>query len=62
MKLTLPFPQIKLHNKIHNNAQNYISKCQKVRNLLHNKIYSKIDFSLCFGFAKQAKIRVYSLN
>ena len=43
-------------NKI---AQLNLQHCTKLhnelQNLLHNKIYLKIDFSLCFGFVKQTK-------
>ena len=45
MKFILSYPQIKLHNETHNTAQNWRTK---LPNVLHNKIYRKIEFSLCF--------------
>ena len=39
----------KVRNEVHN----------KVHNMLHSKIYQKIKFSLCSGFAKQAKINLH---
>ena len=50
-------------NKI---AQRISQHCTKLHNEVHkvlqNKISWKIEFSLCFGFAKQAKNKVYILN
>ena len=40
-----------MHNEVHN----------KVYNVLHKKTYWKINFSLCFGFDKLAKNKVYIL-
>ena len=31
-------------------------------NVLHNNIYGKNEFSLCFGFVEQAKNKVYIVN
>ena len=47
-------------------SQRNLQHCTKlrseVRNVLHNKIYWKIEFSVCFDFAKQTKNKLYILN
>ena len=37
------------------NSQQYTKLYHKVHIVLHNKVYWKTDFSLCFDFVKQAK-------
>ena len=43
-----------------------LQRCTKLNNevnkVLHNKIYWKLEFSVCFGFVKQSKNKVYILN
>ena len=44
------------------NSQHCTKLRNEVHNVLHNKIYSKIDFYLCFGLVKTAKNKVYILK
>ena len=53
MKFIFTFPYIKLHNEIHNTAQNCTKKCATCWAIKKNQI------SLCFCFARQAKNKVY---
>ena len=54
-----PLPSSKTAQR---NWQHYTKLHNEVCNVLHNKIYWKIDFSLRFSFVKQAKNKVYILN
>ena len=46
--------------------QEYSQYCTKlhneVHNVLHNKTYWKLKFSVCIGFVKQRKNKFYILN
>ena len=58
MKIILSYPQMKLHNEIRNTAQNCKTKCATCCTI---KFIGKLTF-ICFGFAKQTKIKFYILN
>ena len=44
------------------NSQHCTKLHNEVYNVLHNKVYCKIDFSLCFDFVKLTKNKIYILN
>ena len=44
------------------NSQHWTKLCNEVHNVLHNKVYWKLEFSVCFDFVKQTKNKIYILK
>ena len=42
--------------------QNTAQNCTTVRNVLHNRVYWKPEFSVCFGFVKHANTKSLHLQ